>query len=143
MRVVLLAVDNFVARAGLHKLLSAHERLKVVDSAASPDVVLIEIGPCWEWGHVPARYAPAPVVAVAHHAPGLVSRALLAEVTTCLTYGRFTETELVISRGFSNDEIARLLNVRLKTVKNRVNSIFSKLNARHRAEAVAIWLGAA
>jgi DNA-binding NarL/FixJ family response regulator len=47
-----------------------------------------------------------------------------------------------ISRGLLNDEIAREMFVSKKTVKNHINRLFAKLGARHRAEAVAIWLGA-
>lgn len=48
-----------------------------------------------------------------------------------------------ISRGLRNDEIAREMFVSKKTVKNHINRLFAKLGARHRAEAVAIWLGGA
>lgn len=46
-----------------------------------------------------------------------------------------------IARGLSNDEIARELFISKKTVKNHINRMFAKLGARHRAEAMAIWLG--
>jgi DNA-binding CsgD family transcriptional regulator len=44
-----------------------------------------------------------------------------------------------ISRGMRNADIATLLQVRQKTVKNHVNRIFTKLGARSRVEAVLIW----
>jgi DNA-binding CsgD family transcriptional regulator len=44
-----------------------------------------------------------------------------------------------ISRGRSNADIAGLLQVQPKTVKNHVNRIFTKLGARNRVEAVLIW----
>lgn len=44
-----------------------------------------------------------------------------------------------ISRGLCNADIADLLRVRQKTVKNHVNRIFTKLGARSRVEAVLIW----
>ena len=44
-----------------------------------------------------------------------------------------------ISRGMSNPDIAALLRVQQKTVKNHVNRIFTKLGARNRVEAVLIW----
>lgn len=44
-----------------------------------------------------------------------------------------------IGRGLSNPDIATLLRVRQKTVKNHVNRIFAKLGARSRVEAVLIW----
>ncbi|MFX0592280.1 helix-turn-helix transcriptional regulator [Melissospora conviva] len=46
-----------------------------------------------------------------------------------------------ISRGMSNADIAALLRVEQKTVKNHVNRIFTKLGARSRVEAVLIWQG--
>ncbi|GIM96071.1 helix-turn-helix transcriptional regulator [Paractinoplanes toevensis] len=44
-----------------------------------------------------------------------------------------------ISRGRSNADIAGLLQVQPKTVKNHVNRIFTKLGARNRVDAVLIW----
>ncbi|MDI6641557.1 MAG: LuxR C-terminal-related transcriptional regulator, partial [Elusimicrobiota bacterium] len=41
-----------------------------------------------------------------------------------------------VAEGFSNKEIARLVYSAEKTVKNQLNSIFQKLNAVNRAEAV-------
>jgi DNA-binding NarL/FixJ family response regulator len=38
-----------------------------------------------------------------------------------------------------NADIAALLRVQQKTVKNHVNRIFTKLGARNRVEAVLIW----
>ncbi|GLZ32394.1 DNA-binding response regulator [Lentzea sp. NBRC 105346] len=170
MRTVLLAVDHIVARTGLRHLLSSCDRLQVVEEWQDPDVVVIEIdhGPDRSWERVPTVCAPVPVLAVTHAGPGVLSRAAQAGIAAVLTHGCFTEADLVnavlnltsyappapadlcpreietmelIARGLSNDEIADLLHLRVKTVKNRINSIFSKLHARHRAEAVAIWLG--
>ncbi|MFF3515823.1 response regulator [Streptomyces sp. NPDC002573] len=47
-----------------------------------------------------------------------------------------------IARGMSNPEIARILFLSEKTVKNHVNRIYAKLQVRTRAAAVALWLGA-
>ena len=44
-----------------------------------------------------------------------------------------------ISLGMSNPDIAAMLHVQQKTVKNHVNRIFTKLGARSRVEAVLIW----
>ncbi|WP_433649507.1 helix-turn-helix transcriptional regulator [Micromonospora zamorensis] len=44
-----------------------------------------------------------------------------------------------VSRGMRNADIAALLRIREKTVKNHVNRIFTKLGARTRIEAVLIW----
>ncbi|WP_430789557.1 response regulator transcription factor [Actinoplanes sp. G11-F43] len=44
-----------------------------------------------------------------------------------------------ICRGMRNADIAALLRVQQKTVKNHVNRIFTKLGAGSRVEAVLIW----
>ncbi len=46
-------------------------------------------------------------------------------------------TLVLIARGHSNDEIAHLLFLSPHTIKNRIERIFTKLNARNRANAVA------
>jgi DNA-binding NarL/FixJ family response regulator len=53
------------------------------------------------------------------------------------------ETEIVdhLVRGRTNAEIARLLGISEKTVKNHVNHVYAKLDTRNRAETVALWLG--
>ena len=45
-----------------------------------------------------------------------------------------------IARGLTNDQIAAHLRIAEKTVRNHINRIFSKINARHRAHAVVIAL---
>lgn len=54
------------------------------------------------------------------------------------------ETEIMghIALGRSNPDIARILFLSEKTVKNHVNRIYSKMKVRSRAAAVALWLGA-
>ncbi|MFJ1560912.1 LuxR C-terminal-related transcriptional regulator [Streptomyces mirabilis] len=47
-----------------------------------------------------------------------------------------------IARGRTNPEIARILFLSEKTVKNHVNHIYAKLQVHSRAAAVALWLGA-
>lgn len=55
-----------------------------------------------------------------------------------------TERQMVvldyITRGLSNDDIARLLDLSKARVKQHLNSIYEKLGAANRAEAVAIAL---
>lgn len=53
------------------------------------------------------------------------------------------EVMTLVSKGRSNREIAAQLVVSEKTVKNHVGQIYAKLGVRRRAEAVAVWLGAA
>lgn len=43
-----------------------------------------------------------------------------------------------IARGLTNGQIAERLHIAEKTVRNHVNRVFSKLDARHRAQAVVI-----
>lgn len=49
----------------------------------------------------------------------------------------------LIAQGYGNALIARELYLAEKTVKNHINHIFASLGVRNRAEAVALWLGAA
>jgi pimeloyl-ACP methyl ester carboxylesterase/DNA-binding CsgD family transcriptional regulator len=43
-----------------------------------------------------------------------------------------------IARGLTNGQIAERLHIAEKTVRNHVNHVFSKLDARHRAQAIVI-----
>jgi DNA-binding NarL/FixJ family response regulator len=56
---------------------------------------------------------------------------------------REAEVMDLIASGRSNGEIARLLFLSEKTVKNHVNRIYAKLSVRSRATAIATWRGAA
>lgn len=47
----------------------------------------------------------------------------------------------LVAAGRSNRDIAALLFLAEKTVKNHINHIFARLGVRTRAEAVAVWLG--
>jgi DNA-binding NarL/FixJ family response regulator len=49
---------------------------------------------------------------------------------------RETEVLSLIARGIANEEIADLLSLSLKTVRNHVSNIFSKLQVADRAQAV-------
>jgi DNA-binding NarL/FixJ family response regulator len=49
---------------------------------------------------------------------------------------RETEVLSLIARGVANEEIAALLSLSLKTVRNHVSNIFSKLQVADRAQAV-------
>ena len=46
----------------------------------------------------------------------------------------------LIAEGYTNKRIATTFFLSEKTVKNHVNSIFSKLSVSTRAEAVSLWL---
>ena len=53
---------------------------------------------------------------------------------------REEEVLLMIATGCENREIARTLNIEEKTVKNHINSIYSKLNITSRQQAVLLTL---
>jgi DNA-binding NarL/FixJ family response regulator len=46
----------------------------------------------------------------------------------------------LIAKGSTNSEIARVLFISEKTVKNHINRIFTKLGASNRGHAVSLWL---
>ena len=48
----------------------------------------------------------------------------------------------LIASGHSNGEIAAMLVLAEKTVKNHVNRIYAKLGAESRAAAISCWTGA-
>ncbi|PZF67101.1 hypothetical protein DEJ33_06825 [Curtobacterium sp. MCPF17_047] len=54
---------------------------------------------------------------------------------------REAEVLALICRGHSNDEIAGSLSITVATVKGHINSLFAKLAARDRAQAIALVLG--
>jgi DNA-binding NarL/FixJ family response regulator len=56
---------------------------------------------------------------------------------------REAEVMAEIARGLSNAEIAAVLVLSEKTIKNHVNAIFRKVGVRSRAAAIARWLGTA
>jgi DNA-binding NarL/FixJ family response regulator len=53
---------------------------------------------------------------------------------------RQTEILTYIAEGNSNKEIANILPINEQTIKNHVSAILRKLNANHRAHAVALAL---
>ena len=83
-----------------------------------------------------------PAVAAALRAPAEPVRpgppqALLDQLTP-----REAEIMAALAQGLTNAEIARLLFLSEKTVKNHLNRIYVKVGLRSRAEAVSAWLGA-
>jgi DNA-binding NarL/FixJ family response regulator len=57
--------------------------------------------------------------------------------------GREQEIMDLVSQGLTNGQIADRFFLSEKTVKNHVNHIYGKLEARNRVQATAIWLGTA
>jgi DNA-binding NarL/FixJ family response regulator len=56
---------------------------------------------------------------------------------------REAEIMALIAQGHSNGEIAAMLVLAEKTVKNHVNRIYAKLGAGSRAAAITCWTDAA
>lgn len=54
---------------------------------------------------------------------------------------REAEVAALLAEGCTNPEIAARLFVAEKTVKNHINSVFAKMQVRHRSEAILAWLG--
>jgi len=66
---------------------------------------------------------------------GSGQRALASRMTP-----REREVLLLIEAGLTNKEIARKLNIEIRTVKNHVHNLMEKLNVRRRGEAAALML---
>lgn len=60
-----------------------------------------------------------------------------------LLTAREQEVMNLLSQGYANAAMARVLFISEKTVKNHINHIYAKLGVRSRAEAMARWLGTA
>ncbi|HEY3867641.1 MAG TPA: helix-turn-helix transcriptional regulator [Actinocrinis sp.] len=101
-------------------------------------VGLLENGPPPSNPEIGARRRRAPGRANAGVLPPAQPRASSGTLSA-----REAEVMECISHGMQNPEIAERLQLSLKTVKNHVNHIFAKLEARSRVEAVLIWQGAA
>lgn len=128
----------------LDAIRSRYPETKVVVLSASPDEVLIETAL--------RRGASAYVLKTVEPAdlPGTLRAAIDGTVFSAIgvseaggTSGRaagLTERELAIlravSRGLSNDEIAKELWVARQTVKFHLSNVYRKLGVRNRAEAV-------
>ncbi|GAA4704759.1 two component transcriptional regulator, LuxR family [Promicromonospora umidemergens] len=74
-----------------------------------------------------SRGTPAPAAAAAAAVRGLLSR-------------REAEVMDLVADGQSNREVAALLFISEKTVKNHVNSLFAKLAVTTRSQAIVRWL---
>jgi DNA-binding NarL/FixJ family response regulator len=101
------------------------------------------------WGIVPNDASAEELLAAVHAlAQGLVvgPRSLLLpdEPTVILERGPLTDRELevlnLLAKGLANKQIAVSLGISEHTVKFHVSSIYSKLNATNRAEAIRAGL---
>lgn len=92
-----------------------------------------------------SAFGTADATVRAHHsvAPPREVSALFGQKSEPQDYGltrRETEVMDLIAEGFTNKRIATTFFLSEKTIKNHVNSIFSKLSVSSRAEAVSRWL---
>ena len=71
--------------------------------------------------------------------PEIASTINCSPPTNSLTT-RQTEILLMVAKGLSNPEIAKMFGISVDGVKNHLNAIFSKIDAANRTEAVAIAL---
>lgn len=154
---VLIVADEDPAGAGLTEELvetdraSAGRSLVLISSDETAVSWLREL-PLSGWGIVSPDAPPEELqAAVAAAARGLVvfERSLVERLTLApeedgedeapspLT-GRETEVLELLSRGLPNKQVARRLDISEHTVKFHVSSIFAKLGASSRAEAVAL-----
>jgi DNA-binding NarL/FixJ family response regulator len=101
------------------------------------------------WGILPSDVSPEELLAAVHAlAEGLIvgTRALLLpdEPSEPLAHGPLTERELevlnLLSKGLANKQMAAALGISEHTIKFHVSSIYSKLNATNRTEAIRAGL---
>ena len=117
-----------------------------LDAMRSPDTAIRAVLPAWssEWELRAAIAAAAEGLLVLH--PDFANRALAAPSQAAPDNGpaaqalspRESEILNLLAVGLGNKQIASQLNISEHTVKFHVSSIFNKLNASSRAEAVAI-----
>jgi DNA-binding NarL/FixJ family response regulator len=61
--------------------------------------------------------------------------------TTINLTSREEEVLVLLSRGFSNKEIADQMSVSIETVRSHLKRIYEKMHVRSRTEAVALYFG--
>ncbi|HKU17353.1 MAG TPA: response regulator transcription factor [Steroidobacteraceae bacterium] len=136
---VAIVAQDAARRAELAEIV-AHAGHAVVD-AGSADVVLLDAAASPEQIEAALqRAAGTPVPVVAQGAGALRARGfeeLNERVASVLLTPRELEVLAGIGAGLSNKAIARELGISLHTVKFHIESLFRKLGARTRAEAVA------
>ena len=83
----------------------------------------------------PARHVP--VVLLQRPREGVAARSVRHEIQRVRRLGpREAEVLAMIAQGRTNEEIAGQLVLSLKTVRNHVSNIFSKLQVADRAQAI-------
>jgi NarL family two-component system response regulator YdfI len=137
-----------LADALLARILLVGERqvASALDAMRSSDTSIRAVLPAWssDWELRAAIAAAAEGLLVLH--PDFASRALAAPSQVAHDSGpaaqalspRESEILNLLAAGLGNKQIASQLNISEHTVKFHVASIFNKLNASSRAEAVAI-----
>jgi signal transduction histidine kinase/DNA-binding CsgD family transcriptional regulator len=122
---VLIADDNALFREGLHGLLDSVAETEVVGEATTGAEAIRE---------AEAIFGPG----IAKRVLGFFSAARPTVPARVFPELSERETELLalMAQGRSNQEIAEQVDLSLKTVRNHVSNIFSKLQVADRAQAV-------
>jgi DNA-binding NarL/FixJ family response regulator len=122
---VLIADDNALFREGLHGLLDSAAETEVVGEATTGAEAIRE---------AEAIFGPG----IAKRVLGFFSAARPTVPARVFPELSERETELLalMAQGRSNQEIAEQVDLSLKTVRNHVSNIFSKLQVADRAQAV-------
>lgn len=106
----------------------------IVHGALEPEAIVAALRACRAGGSVTAGLAPWGSLVAPRQ-----QRTPLADLLS----PREAEVMTIVATGAPNHRIAKQLFLSEKTVKNHINSIFSKLHAENRAHAIALWLGQA
>lgn len=106
----------------------------IVHGSFEPEAIVAALQACRAGGSVTAGLAPWGTLVAAQRPRTTLATRLSP---------REAEVMEIVATGAPNYRIARQLFLSEKTVKNHINSIFSKLQATNRAHAIALWLGQA
>ena len=167
---VLIADDHAIVRMGLASLLGTQRDIEVVGEAEdgesaisktvelNPDIVIMDLMMPKKDGIAHALAAGASgalmkstefseFVAALRRVMGgervvapEIARQLAEDPPVPKLTPRQTEILLSITRGLTNSDIAKQFGIREDSVKEHTNTIFAKLGASNRSEAVAIAL---
>ncbi len=145
MDLMMPVMDGVAATREIRAILPDVKVLVLTTSTSSDEISrAIAAGAC---GAI-SKNAPFKELADAIHAVARGKKALSPEIDHILRNDppvsrlspRQSEILHLISKGLSNLDIAKMLDISLYTVKEQVNAIFAKLGATNRAEAASIAL---
>ena len=137
---VLIADDHAVVRMGLRVYLSAEGDIEVVGEARNG----IEAGASGALLKSAENDTVVDAIRTVHAGkkviPANVKRLIAEDPPVSDLSPRQLEILSSITRGLSNDDIAQQLGIGKASIKTHILSLFQKLGAANRAEAVAIAL---